>query len=250
MRERFARYYPRDVWLYLLACGWDRIGQEMPLMQRAGYTGDELGSALIGSRLVRDLMALGFLMERQYAPYPKWFGTAFKSLACAAEMTPLLQQVQSAADWQVRAVALGAGCELAARMHNRLGLTRPMPEHLRPFHSRPFQVIAAEEISAALLEALQYALDLKAKALHVFSDSEVMVRQMNGEYACRSPRLYSLHWVCQKLARSLQFSIAHVSREDNAEANRLANSAVRKRSSPVKAKAVPQQVCSCRANGS
>jgi ribonuclease HI len=93
---------------------------------------------------------------------------------------------------------------------------------------------------AALLEALQYALDLKANALHVFSDSEVMVRQMKGEYSCRSPRLYSLHWVCRKLARSLQFSIAHVRREDNAEANRLANSAARKRSIQVKAKAVPQ----------
>ena len=92
----------------------------------------------------------------------------------------------------------------------------------------------------ALLEALQYALDLKAKALHVFSDSEVVVRQMKGEYACRSPRLYSLHWICQKLAGSLQFSIAHVRREDNAEANHLANSAVRKRFLPVKAKAVPQ----------
>ncbi len=82
---------------------------------------------------------------------------------------------------------------------------------------------------AALLEALQYAVDFKAEALHVFSDSEVVVRQMKGEYACRSPRLYSLHWVCQKLARSLEFSIAHVRREENAEANRLANSAVRKR---------------------
>ena len=93
---------------------------------------------------------------------------------------------------------------------------------------------------AALLEALQYASDSKAKALHVFSDSEVMVRQMKGEYACRSSRLYSLHWLCQKLARSLQFSIAHVRREDNAEANRLANSAVRKRFLPGKSKAVPQ----------
>lgn len=82
---------------------------------------------------------------------------------------------------------------------------------------------------AALLEALHYALDLKAKALHVFSDSEVVVRQMKGEYACRSPRLYSLNWICQKLARSLEFSIAHIHREYNTEANRLANSAVRKR---------------------
>jgi hypothetical protein len=52
---------------------------------------------------------------------------------------------------------------------------------------------------------------------------------MRGEYICRSTRLYSLHWTCRKLARALSFSISHVPREDNAEANRLANSAVRER---------------------
>lgn len=78
----------------------------------------------------------------------------------------------------------------------------------------------------ALLEALQLAITLGAETLHVYSDSEVVVRQMNGEYACRSPRLHSLNWVCRKLARSLQFSISHVRRELNTEANGLAASAV------------------------
>src|SRR6266481_9905362 len=36
----------------------------------------------------------------------------------------------------------------------------------------------------ALLEALQYALNLNAKTLHVFSDSEIVVKQMTGEYNC------------------------------------------------------------------
>jgi len=81
----------------------------------------------------------------------------------------------------------------------------------------------------ALLEALQYAVATKAHALHVYSDSQVVVRQMRGEYVCRSSRLYSLHWTCRKLARALSFSISHVRREDNAEANRLANTAVRRR---------------------
>jgi ribonuclease HI len=81
----------------------------------------------------------------------------------------------------------------------------------------------------ALLEALQLALKLGASTLHVFSDSEVVVKQMTGEYSCRSSRLYSLHWTCRKLARSIEFSISHIPRENNAEANRLANSAVRKR---------------------
>ena len=81
----------------------------------------------------------------------------------------------------------------------------------------------------ALLEALQYAVATKAHALHVYSDSQVVVRQMRGEYVCRSSRLYSLHWTCRKLARALSFSISHVRREDNAEANRLANTAVKRR---------------------
>jgi ribonuclease HI len=81
----------------------------------------------------------------------------------------------------------------------------------------------------ALLEALQYALALKARAIHVYSDSEVVVRQMTGLYRCRSPRLYSLHWICRKLIRSLRFSISHVPRELNVEANDLASSAARAR---------------------
>jgi len=79
----------------------------------------------------------------------------------------------------------------------------------------------------ALLEALQCAVLLKAQTLHVYSDSEVVVKQMTGVYNCRSPRLYSLNWICRKLARSLKFSISHVGREHNTEANRLANSAAR-----------------------
>jgi ribonuclease HI len=82
---------------------------------------------------------------------------------------------------------------------------------------------------AALMEALQYAVSLKARKLHVYSDSEVVVRQMTGQYTCRSPRLYSLYWTCRKLARSLKFSISHVPRESNTEANSLANDAAARR---------------------
>lgn len=81
----------------------------------------------------------------------------------------------------------------------------------------------------ALLEALQHAVAVHARTLHVFSDSEVIVKQMTGEYACRSPRLHSLNWTCRKLARSFDFSIAHIPREDNREANRLARSAAKSR---------------------
>ena len=81
----------------------------------------------------------------------------------------------------------------------------------------------------ALLEALQHAVSVNARALHVYSDSEVVVKQMTGEYSCRSPRLHSLNWTCRKLARHIDFSIAHVPREHNREANELANHAAKSR---------------------
>jgi len=150
IRTHFA-WYPQDVWFYLLAAGWARIGQEEHLMGRAGLVGDELGSALIGSRLVRDVMRLAFAMERRYAPYPKWFGTAFARLDCAAELTPHLLAAQTAATWQARERHLIPAYEALARMHNRLGLTEPLPESVRDFFGRPFRVIALHGFADALL---------------------------------------------------------------------------------------------------
>jgi len=83
----------------------------------------------------------------------------------------------------------------------------------------------------ALLEALQHAVAMKARSLRVYSDSQIVVKQMLGEYACRSPRLHSLNWTCRKLARAVDFSIEHICREDNREANELAYDAVRLRTS-------------------
>jgi hypothetical protein len=140
VQNRFCNY-PRDVWLYLLASGWNRIGQEEHLMGRAGSVGDEIGSAIIAARLVRDLMRLCFLMERQYAPYPKWFGTAFSRLSCAAHLTPHLHEVLSAATWRERERPLCRAYERVAAIHNALGITEPLPATVAPFFNRPFQVI-------------------------------------------------------------------------------------------------------------
>ncbi len=176
VRERFT-YYPHDVWLYLLACGWARIGQEEHLMGRAGFVGDEIGSALIGSRLVRDVMRLCFLMERTYAPYPKWFGTAFKQLACADGLSADLMGALTAVTWQEREHHLIPAYETLAHMHNSLGLTELMPEKVTSFWERPFQVIAFHGFSEALLAQIQDPVVQKIAArspigsLDQFSDS-------------------------------------------------------------------------------
>lgn len=139
-RERFS-YYPHDVWLYLLASAWNRIGQEEHLMGRAGIVGDEIGSALIASRLVRDIMRLCFLMEKRYAPYPKWFGTAFRGLACAERLTPHLETVLRSTTWQEREKHLVSAYEIIAAMYNNPRSTEPLPIKAGDFFDRPFKVI-------------------------------------------------------------------------------------------------------------
>lgn len=141
VRERFA-YYPQDVWLYLLAAGWNRIGQEDHLAARAGYVGDELGSAIISARVVRDLMRLCFLMEKRYAPYPKWFGTAFGKLHAARQLQPLLAQALEADTWAARQPHLVEAYEHIAQLHNELKVTEPMPTNAIDFFDRPFKVVS------------------------------------------------------------------------------------------------------------
>jgi hypothetical protein len=153
MRAAFA-YYPHDVWLYLMACGWMRISQEEPFVGRTGDVGDEIGSRVLAGRLARDVMMLAFLIERQYTPYSKWFGTAFARLACAPRLIPLLTAALSADDWQPREAHLGKAYTVLAEMHNALGVTASLSTEVSPFHSRPYHVIHGERFSEALRDAI------------------------------------------------------------------------------------------------
>lgn len=79
----------------------------------------------------------------------------------------------------------------------------------------------------ALLAALDYAAANAIRALRVRSDSELLVRQMQGRYRVKSPELQPLFERAQKLARGLDyFVVEHVPREQNSDADALANLAL------------------------
>jgi len=79
----------------------------------------------------------------------------------------------------------------------------------------------------ALLAALDYATSHNISALRIRSDSELLVRQMQGRYKVKSADLKPLHERAAKLARQLQyFAIEHVRRELNRDADALANVAL------------------------
>jgi ribonuclease HI len=78
-----------------------------------------------------------------------------------------------------------------------------------------------------LIAALEYANMHGPKALKVISDSELLVRQIKGIYKVKNPTLKDLHARAKELISKLDwFSIGHALREQNQEADRLANAAM------------------------
>jgi ribonuclease HI len=88
-----------------------------------------------------------------------------------------------------------------------------------------------------LLAALDYAIQHGYKALKVVADSELLVKQIRGEYKVKSPTLLELYQRARKMIAQLEwFLIQHTLRGGNQEADRLANLAMDKgmgRSTPV-----------------
>ena len=143
-------WYPDEVWRYILACQWMRLSQEEAFVGRCGEVGDELGSAMVAARQVRDLMKLNLLMSRVYPPYSKWLGTAFAALPCAQPLTPALTGAITARTWNEREEHLSAAYEITAHLHNDLEITAPQETNIRHYYTRPFQVIDATRFVDAL----------------------------------------------------------------------------------------------------
>lgn len=193
LREVF-NFYPDSVWLYLLACQWARISQEEHFVGRTGSLGDDTGSRLITSRLVVDLMRLAFLMERRYAPYSKWFGTAFRALGMASFLEDVLSNALQAPIWETREAALAEAYEYLAERHNDLGITEPIETATKSFYDRPFRVLFARRFSLAIQQRIS---DPVLKDLPLFGSVDQISSNtdfLENPEACR--RMKDIYAVC------------------------------------------------------
>jgi ribonuclease HI len=87
---------------------------------------------------------------------------------------------------------------------------------------------------SALITALRFAVFYRCDDIHVRADSELVVKQMNGEYKVKNENIRVLHGTAQRLiARIPRFTISHVRREQNKEADSLANLAMDTRRTTV-----------------
>jgi len=153
-RRAALSWYPEDVCRYVLAAGWLRVDQEQPFVGRAGGSGDDLGSAILTARLVRDLVRLAFLLERRWAPYNKWLGRAFAGLSIAAELSPTLSAAMSATNWREREHQLCAAAAVLVQATNGLGVAESIDPAPRQFFTRDIRVSPAGRLVAVLTAAV------------------------------------------------------------------------------------------------
>ncbi|WP_051478863.1 DUF4037 domain-containing protein [Arthrobacter sp. H5] len=157
------RWYPKDIWWYLLACQWRRIAQEEPFVNRTAEVGDNMGSEIIAAREVRDCLRMALLHTRAYAPYSKWLGTAFSLLRDPDGLGGCLKNALRAAKTVDREHHLGQAYQLlAARFNQLLPEDARLDTALRPFFDRPALILDAERFVSAALANVQ---DAETKAL-------------------------------------------------------------------------------------
>lgn len=184
LREQLA-YYPRDIWLYLLASGWQVLSEEMPFVGRTGDLSDDLGSHLIASRQVQSVMDLVFLMERRYAPFSKWFGTAFARLEAGTPYIPVFTKILQADDWKEREHHLAQAYQLLIQQWNGLRLVDPVSDEVKPFFDRPYlvtEVPSSEAIQALITDPQIKALPLGVGAINQITSS---VHVLNDPRLCK-----------------------------------------------------------------
>jgi hypothetical protein len=132
-------------------------------------------------------------MERKYAPYTKWFGTAFRQLACADVLHPILMDVLRAQDWHARQEFLARAYESVARMHNTLGITIPMKEAAVEYYNRPYLVFGderyVEEITKSITDEEVRNIRHHLGSLNQFVDSN---DQLNNLDLCRTLKVVYL----------------------------------------------------------
>jgi ribonuclease HI len=78
----------------------------------------------------------------------------------------------------------------------------------------------------AFLRGLQNLKEAKAISVEIFGDSELVIKQLNGQYECRNDILRNYYEECKEIMKSFQLVILqHIPRENNGEANKLAQNA-------------------------
>ena len=136
----------------MIASNWGIIASEQAFVKRCGECGDEIGSQLVCARIAERLMRLCFLYKDTYAPYSKWFGTAFNHLGIDESIKQTIQAALSANTLSEREDNIVKAQAMVADMHNASGLTDVVDYEIESYFGRDIKVIFADSVSNSGLE--------------------------------------------------------------------------------------------------
>lgn len=80
----------------------------------------------------------------------------------------------------------------------------------------------------AVMRALEFAREKGEKEIHIKSDSQLVIRQLNGEYKARDPKLKALKRKIDELCFGMAVRFEHIPREQNEDADELSKAAAKK----------------------
>ncbi|OLS21825.1 MAG: hypothetical protein HeimC3_33470 [Candidatus Heimdallarchaeota archaeon LC_3] len=153
------KFYPDDVLRFKLIGCWDYISQESAFIGRTGDKGDDLGSRIITTRLVRMIIQMAYLLERKYPPYSKWLTHGFSLLPDIEELNNLLEKALITSNWREREDYLCEAILILIERQNKLNISKSMNLKPQQFHGRDIKVLNVEVVIKALWEEI----DIKPK---------------------------------------------------------------------------------------
>ncbi|MCL1857802.1 MAG: DUF4037 domain-containing protein [Oscillospiraceae bacterium] len=138
-------FYPQDVKLYLIASQWRILARERAFVKRCSQVGDELGSRIVCTHIAERLMRLCFLYKNKYAPYSKWFGTAFKRLSLDNIHDEITAAISANTIAEREDHILNAQI-LVVELHNSCNITEPF-EIVIDDYGRNAKIIHADDLA-------------------------------------------------------------------------------------------------------
>lgn len=153
--RKTLQYYPDNVWRFKLLAEWEHIGQELAFVGRTGSRGDDLGSRLESTRLVRYIMRLSYLLHKKYPLYPKWFAMGFRELPISTKLEPTLLRILKEERWRKREEYLCEAYLILLEIQNKLRITPKITLEPVSYFNRDQLVIDIGEITKNLQKTIQ-----------------------------------------------------------------------------------------------
>ena len=176
-------YFPDNVWKYKILSQWCRIAEEIAFVGRTRMIGDELGSKLEATRLVRMIIEMAFILKRKYTPYSKWMTTLFMLLPIAKTLHPILTNIINESDGIKREELLCDAYLMILDEQNKLEIAPEIKGRIQSFHNRSQSIINIDEIINELEKVIEEPLKglKKIGSLDQFIDSTPI--QSDSEFA-------------------------------------------------------------------